>query len=173
MHKKFFRSVALGFALSVAALSVQATPITYTLTNVTFSDGATATGSFVFDATTHLSSGFDISTTAGILTAFEWTKANSGLYFGGGSGINNFVLITTDGRRVFNFSFMDPLTNGGGTDTINLASTYECYNCSPFRRVVVGSVTSNVIPEPTSLALMLPVLGAVVFGARRRKYAHA
>jgi hypothetical protein len=169
MNKKFFSGLALGVALSTAALSVQATPITYTLTGVTFADGATATGSFVFDSTTHLSSAFNISTTPGILTAFDWSKANSGLYFGGGAGINNFTLITTDGRRVFNFSFMDPFTNAGGTNLINLASTYECYNCSPFRRVTAGSVTSNPVPEPGTLALMLPVFGALVFGARRQK----
>ena len=153
--------------------SVQATPITCTLTGVTFADGATATGSFVFDSDTQLSSAFDIFTTPGILTAFEWSKANSGLYFGGGAGINNFTLITTDVRRVFNFSFLDAFTNAGGTNLINIASTYECYNCNPYRRVTAGSVTSSAVPEPATPALMLPVLGALVFGARRHKRSQA
>jgi hypothetical protein len=173
MSKRFLSSLAIGVALSTAALSVQATPITYTLAGVTFADGATASGSFVFDSDTHRSSAFNISTTPGILTAFQWSNANSGLYFGGGAGINNFTLITTNGLRVFNFSFLNPFTNAGGTNLINLASTYECYNCSPFRRVTAGSVTSNTVPEPGTLALMLPVLGALVFGARRHKRAQA
>jgi hypothetical protein len=168
MNAKFLSSFAIGVALSTAALSAHATPITYTLTNVKFADGATASGSFVFDSVTHLSSAFDISTTPGTLTAFEWTKANSGLYYGGGAGPNNFTLITTNGSRVFNFSFLNPFTDAGGTNVINIASTYECYNCSPFRRVTSGSVTSNAVPEPATLALMLPALGALVVGARRR-----
>lgn len=173
MNKQFFSSLAVGFALLTAAASAQAVPITYTLQGVTFTDGTSATGSIVFDAATKQSSAYDIVTKAGILTAFEWSKANSGLYFGGGAGPNNFVLMTFDGRRVFNFSFIDAFTNAGGTHAINIASTYECYNCNPFRRVNAGSVTSNAVPEPASLALMLPALGALVVGARRRKKAQA
>ena len=173
MNKQFFSSLAVGFALLTAAVSAQAVPISYTLQGVTFTDGTTATGSFVFDATTRQSSAFDIDTQAGIMSAFEWTKANSGLYFGGGAGPNNFVLMTFDGRRVFNFSFMDAFTNAGGTHVINIASTYECNNCGTFRRVNAGSVTSNAVPEPATLALMLPALGALVVGARRRKKVQA
>lgn len=173
MNKQFFSSLAIGFALLTTAVSAQAIPITYTLQDVTFVDGTRATGSFVFDATTRQSSAYDIVTKAGIMSAFEWSRANSGLYFGGGAGPNNFTIITTDGRRVFNFSFLNAFTNAGGTNLINIASTYECNNCGTFRRVVSGSVTSNAVPEPATLALMLPALGALVVGARRRKKAQA
>ena len=173
MNKKFFSSLAVGLAFSSAALTAQAIPISYTLDNVKFADGTSATGSFIFDATTRLSSGFDISTYPGVLGAFNWTRANSGLYQGGGAGPNNFILMTTDGRRVFNFSFLNPLTNAGGTYAINIASTYECNNCGTFRRVISGNVTSNAVPEPATLALMLPALGALFVAARRRKQARA
>lgn len=172
MNKQFFSSLAIGFALLTGAVSAQAAPITYTLQGVTFTDGTRATGSFIFDALTKQSSAFDVSTQAGIMSAFVWSKANSGLYYGGGAGPNNFVLMTTDGRRVFNFSFLSALTDAGGTYALNIASTYECNNCGTFRRVNAGSVTSNAIPEPASLALMLPALGALV-AARRRKKAQA
>lgn len=166
----------MGIALLAASTAAQATPITYNLSGVTFTDGATASGSFVFDAVTHLSSSFSISTTPGTLTAFTWNQSDSGLYFGGGAGPNNFTLITSNGLRAFNFSFLDPFTNAGGTFAINTASTYECYNCSPFRRVNAGFVTSiapTVVPEPATSALILSAVGALAFMRRRRKQAAA
>ena len=171
MKKKILSGVVIGIALLASSLSAHAIPITYTLQNVTFADGATASGSFVFDANTHLSSGYSISTTAGTLTAFTWNQFDSGLYYGGGAGPNNFTLITTNGQRVFNFSFINPFTNAGGTYAINTASTYECYNCSPFRRVTGGTVSSVAVPEPGTAALMLSAIGILGFAARRRKHA--
>jgi hypothetical protein len=173
MNKKFLSSLAFGVALFASTVSAQATPITYTLTGVKFADGTSATGSFIFDAATKKSSGYDILTQPGILDAFEWTQADSGLYAGSGAGPNNFTLITFDGRRVFNFSFLNPFTDAGGVNQINIASTYECNNCGTYRRVNAGSVTSNPVPEPATLALMLPALGALLVGARRRKPAKA
>lgn len=171
MNKQFLSGLAIGAALLTATLPASAIPITYQLTDVKFTDGTSATGSFVFDADTKKSSGYNILTSPGILSAFTWSLQNSGLYYGGGAGPNNFTLITTDGRRVFNFSFLDPLTNAGVSRALNIASTYECNNCGTFRRVTGGSVTSNPVPEPATLALMLPALAALVFGARRRKSA--
>lgn len=175
MKTTLFASLVLGASLLTAGLPAQATPITYKLTDVLFVDGTAATGTVTFDSDTRKSSSFFISTTAGILSAFNWSLSNSGLYYGGGAGPNNFTLITTDGRRVFNFSFLNPFTNGGGINLINIASTYECNNCGTFRRVVSGSLNAvgAEVPEPATLALMLPALGALALGARRRKQAQA
>jgi hypothetical protein len=175
MKTALFASLALGASLLTAGLPAQATPITYNLTDVKFVDGTFATGTITYDADTRKSSAFFISTTAGILSAFNWSLANSGLYYGGGAGPNNFTIITTDGRRVFNFSFLNPFTNAGGSNLINIASTYECNNCGTFRRVTGGSLTAvgAEVPEPATLALMLPALGALALGARRRKQAQA
>jgi hypothetical protein len=166
-------NMALGLFLCICALAAQAVPITYTLTGVTFTDGTSATGSFTFDADTKKSSGYSILTMPGILSAFNWNPSNSGLYYGGGAGPNNFTLITLTGNRVFNFSFVNPLTNAGGTDPINFASTYECNNCGTYRRVNAGSVTSVNVPEPGTLALLLPVLAGIAYTTRRRQQRQA
>lgn len=175
MKTKFFAGLVLGVSLLTAGVSAQATPITYNLTDVRFVDGTFATGSITFDADTKQSSSFFISTTAGIMSAFDWSRANSGLYYGGGAGPNNFTIITTDGRRVFNFSFLNPFTNAGGSNLINIASTYECNNCGTFRRVTGGSLTAAAaeVPEPATLALMLPAFGALAMARRRRKAVQA
>ena len=175
MKTTLFAGLVLGASLLTAGLSAQATPITYRLTDVRFADGTFATGTVTFDSDTRRSSAYDISTTAGVLGAFDWSLANSGLYYGGGAGPNNFTLITTNGSRAFNFSFLSPFTNAGGSNLINIASTYECLNCNPFRRVTGGSLTavSAEVPEPGTLALMLPALGALAVASRRRKGAHA
>ncbi len=176
MTKNIVSGFIMGVALLASTVTASATPITYTLDNVTFADGTKATGSFTFDADTHQSSGYDIFTTQGVMSAFEWNKSDSGLYYGGGAGPNNFTLITTSGNRVFNFSFLNPLTNAGGSYLINTASTYECNNCGTYRRVNGGSVTSlavAAVPEPTTPALLLAAAGMFAFMQRRRKSAGA
>jgi hypothetical protein len=168
-------SVVAGLILLGAGLPAQATPITWNLNGLTFDDGTTATGSFVFDANTHTSSSFNVSTMAGDLPAFTYNIGNSGLYYGGGFGPNNFVLFTDDGGRYFNFSFTDALTDAGGTVSLVPFGSYECFNCTPYRLVVAGSVSSSQaptdIPEPGSLALVAPALGLLGFMTRRRKTA--
>ena len=51
--------------LGLAVTGVNATPVTYVLSGVTFSDGGTASGSFTFDAATNTYSNINITTTAG------------------------------------------------------------------------------------------------------------
>lgn len=173
MNKNTLRtSVIAGVLMLGAILPAQAELITWRLDGVAFSDGATATGSIMMDTGTRTSSTFSVSTTAGTLSAFTYEDSNSGLYFGGGAGPNNFILFTDDGRRYLNFSFVDPLNPAGGTFALNLASSYECNNCFTFRMVVSGSLTSEEaadVPEPGTAALLVPALGMLGWMSRRRK----
>jgi hypothetical protein len=177
MSKKLLSGFATAGLLFMGAVTpAQAIPLSYTLQDVRFSDGATAAGSFIYDADTRIGTSFSVSTTAGVLSAFTFDGATSGFYSGGGAGPNNFILFTNPGDRYFNFSFLTPLTNAGGTYALNTASSYECNNCGTFRMVVAGAVSSLApvsVPEPATAALLLPSLGIMGLFARRRKQVKA
>ena len=51
--------------LTAVAFAASATPLTWTLTGVTFVDGSTASGTFTFDADTNTYSSIDVMTTGG------------------------------------------------------------------------------------------------------------
>lgn len=55
-----------------------------------------------------------------------------------------------------------PLTNAGGTITINLASPAqaECYNCAPYRQFTAGSLVGTAAPAITSAASAVFTVGS-------------
>jgi hypothetical protein len=168
--------VIMGVMLFAASLPAKAGLMTWNLNGVTFADGTTATGSIVMDPTARTSSTFSVSTTAGTLSAYTFDNATSGLYFGGGAGPNNFILFNGQLQRYFNFSFISPMDAVGGTFALNTSSSYECMNCSPFRMVAKGSLTTVqavAVPEPATAAMLLPALGMLGWMSRRRKKASA
>lgn len=184
--KMWWAPVVAGLVLLGAALPAQATPVTWNLNNVTFDDGATASGWIAYDAADLHASLFNVSVTAGpVLSAFTFHKDNTLIGVGGdnsfldfpGFGSNSFFLWetgTNGAARTFNFSLADALGTAVGTDLLTTGS-YDCINCSPFRNVTGGSLTTgavvvgNGVPEPATLGLMLPALGMLGWMARRRK----
>src|SRR5262245_18040723 len=80
----------------VIARSSDATPMLFTLTGVTFNDGATATGSFAFNPTTGNFGAFHITTTTSL--------SNTGSTYSSLAGSSTFYLASPDAFIFDNFS---------------------------------------------------------------------
>ena len=150
--------------------------VTWNLNNVTFSDAATASGSFVFDADTQTLSDWNISVTSGTLSAFTYTPADSaaGSYFQVSGYQNELLFMVNGSTRQLRMTPLTALTDAGGAVDINLntfgggSGSVECYNCGPYREIVSGSF-ATAIPEPGSLGCFgLGLVGAGFFARRFR-----
>lgn len=170
MNNTIRAAIVSGFLLVGAALPAQAAIIKFNLDGVTFTDNTVVTGFINFDTNTLQSPNYSFSTQQGILSAFNYNETNSGLYAGSGYGPNNFMVLTDDGRRYFNFSFLTPLNATDVSFALNAGSVYECNNCGTVRYVTSGSLTNAAaeVPEPATAALLLPALGALAWMSRRR-----
>jgi hypothetical protein len=176
MKRNFAVRVGACVALTLGALSAaSAQPLTWTIENAKFDDGASLTGSFMFDAEEidyHLN---EFSVTDGIFSAYKYTDID--INFADDPIGKVFVSIDRDFSRYLNLTFTSALTNSGGTVAFDLkphypetSGSYECDNCNVHRYLISGDVTANAIatvPEPGSIAL----LGGGLFGiaALRRK----
>ncbi len=60
--------------LTISAVPADASPVTWDLT-LTFTDAATADGTFVYDASTNTYSAIDITTTAGTIPGYHYTQS--------------------------------------------------------------------------------------------------
>jgi hypothetical protein len=169
---------ALLLLLPAGAL---AGPVTWTLQGVTFADGGTATGSFVYDATANLYSSINLITTAG-------SKLNGATYaFLDPSqipfeGPMELAVVTLNAGSLTNTPDMSlfwivNLTNAGGTvgfsTSLNsaegscLSATCSSVDQNPadYRIITAGSITSAPTPEPSTLMLVGCAVG--VLGWRR------
>jgi hypothetical protein len=131
-------------------LGAQASPVKYTLVGVTFSDAATASGSFQYDATTNTYSNVNITTT-GASRAGETYNSVSGGFGADNSGV---LLVTTpDGSQVglpglsLLFSPVLPGTAGTATLTGQEANCTDSACTTPsgtIRSIAAGSVTATL-----------------------------
>ena len=157
--------------IAVLAMPAHANPITWNLSGVTFDDGTSATGSFTIDWASKTWTAFDVATQDGKLPALDYTPGNSGLYFNG-AGPNSFSIIDSPAHRYITFAFDQALT-APGAYAINTAYSWDCNNCGTYRRIISGNVTSlspsASVPEPSSLALVLPAIGMLALVRRKRK----
>jgi hypothetical protein len=171
------QKIVLAIALAVSATCAQALPVTWTLSDVTFVDDSTASGSFSFDADTNTYLSWNITTTSTVhayLNGFTsllgatystnaLTNASTNWYLNPSAlGVQNVA-----GNR-FGLTFLHPLTNAGGTVALGGSKGYEFAGFNS-RSITGGSVSAAAVPEPASYALMLGGLVLVVGLALRRK----
>ncbi len=177
MPHKTKNFLLLILTLALAPMSFAST-VTWNLSDVTFSDGASATGNFQFDADSNTFSSWNINVTAGALSAFTYTNANSSPFDGvQASGYQPTFFFSQNGStRQLRITPLTALTDAGGTVAINLntwgggSGSVECDNCTPYRNIVSGSLTTDSlggVPEPGSMCLLgIGLVCASIFGSR-------
>jgi hypothetical protein len=151
-----------------------AAPVTWVLENAVFSDGGTAAGSFVYDATTKVLLDYNIQISGGDESLFPTLLYKPGAphnLLGIIEESNDILRFLTDlpspdivinpfGKRELRLAPVTLLTNAGGIVNIDLSNIFqgECYNCVPSRSFQSGQMVA-VIPEGATIRYAITGLG--------------
>ncbi len=130
---------------------------TFTLSGATFSDGGTATGSFVLRAASESDSSstverFDVTVSGGSFDATTYSSAAGDAgYWTLSRGELQVSLYKAGSSRTLRFAGAG-LDGASGTRTVPLSfdsasGNVECYNCSPYRKFTAGELRG----APTAL----------------------
>lgn len=181
---KFTRHALAILTLVLLPLSAQATPILWTINGMTFDDGGTGSGSFIYDADTNTYSNINITTTVGSVLPGD-TYLYPDLLYALSQAPDYFMALDATGADLTGFSFLttvfspSALTNAGITTSITGGTEGTCGNpdCSileveaSFRNVTGGRVTADIVtvPEPETIALF--GLGLLGLGLASRRAA--
>lgn len=153
----FFTRAFARFACLVSVVAMllpgiaAAAPVRWTLSNVTFEDGGTASGSFVYDAVANTVDSWSIAVAGGGTSTFPpltYANGNSAAIYADGFGNPQPTLLITlnNSQRVLRMTPNAPLTSAGGTVALNLNTAgnrsggVECFNCGPAREIRSGSL---------------------------------
>lgn len=187
---RFKRIGALALVGTLLSVAAQATPLVWTLDQVSYGDGTVLTGSFTFDAATTTFSGLSITTSGGstVPSTSSWafnTLAGGVLRNGGGvtgfAAVDAFSANLTGAHGLSLYSTLGPLmTDAGGIIDLSFFRLGTCVNsdCSALIAPIVttgsGSFTASpaAVPEPLTLGIFGAGLAGVA-ALRRRKKASA
>jgi hypothetical protein len=139
---------------------------TWTLKNVTLSDGGTASGSFVLRYfPTAAPVDWNISVAGGNAGAFppvSYTTSNGTADVSIGSGAVSFHIGPPAGGRTL--AIQSVLPESGGSMPINIGNlSLECFNCNPVRMISGGSLEGVAGPGAAeNIERWLPIAGSVV-----------
>jgi len=179
-------SIAMLLACATAA---HADLVVWKFDNVTFDDGATASGQFSVDATLKQITDFDILTGAGsALAAFQYDSTTAhitgqAIEFESGQGffmqLDSLAGVIPGATRELHLSFSGPLVPTGPASIVSdgtlgrTSSEVQLGGQMAQQRIVTGTGQLNPIPEPAEvlfLALGLPMLaGAAAVNRNRRR----
>jgi hypothetical protein len=161
------RAIAIT-AILVGASSCVSANTTFTLNNVAFSDGATATGSFTINTAFNALISWSIDVTGSDLgppsANYDYMVGNSN-YFN--ISPTEVALASSPFAQDLVLVFNSSLA-GGGMIGLNTSSTVDCDPQGACGSLQSGSATM-VTPEPASMLLASPILGFLGLILYRRK----
>jgi hypothetical protein len=174
------RLLCAACACLIGSNFASAKSVTWTLNNVVFRDGGTATGSFVFDANdgdVGSVSSWNVSVTGGDPGFPAFTYESDGNQFAGtysDQTIDQYFsfnnLPPQNDTRLIRIGPSQPLTDAGGTVALALDPQYTNYNVefvgSVPRGIISGSVSA--VPLPAAFPLFAAGLFGLVVIARSR-----
>ena len=157
---------AVGIVLLLAAGQASAN-IIFTFSGATLSDGGSLTGTFETDNTATILIDYDILTSGGVLTGFNYTPATanslSSLPF-------ILVLEPASADPILQVTFDGGLTPLGAMILIGQFDSFEQVGTQK-RPILAGSVAPvPTVPEPGTLLLLgAAIIGAVVLRRRHQR----
>lgn len=178
--KEIKLSIAITlFMLFMVTANANAAFINWTLDGVTFDDGGTATGSFMFDADASVYNNISITTsggTTGVSNTFQfvseypltYTPANYSQYLIASEldHLSSLPGSVTDNSGLLYLIFSTPLTNAGGTVPISAysptspsqeaecnasVSDFGCVSYAQIREITAGSVIASTVNPPDNI----------------------
>lgn len=185
-----FRLTVLSVVLGLLSVVAQAAPVRWTLQDVEFDDGATASGYFIVDG--YQCGSVDIATTAGplhrashyLLEPYHGCGQSYGITFYETTGGSNNL-----GSGILNLSFFSLETSGGinlpSQGIVSLVSSINtdsseascgsggtpCGQSPPSRMMTQGYLTAAPAPIPAAFWLLGGALGALGVVKRKAKSA--
>ncbi len=156
------------------AWNAYAIPITWEL-DIEITGGNTVTGSYVYDADTNIFSDVNVSAVGGLFPLSSSALTTVLGDYSDSDGID-FVPTVADytGYEDVYISLYADMTNAGGIIEVTELYRYICHDstCDDYDQLfytedLVGTVSSTMVPEPASLALLC--LGLATLSLCRRK----
>jgi hypothetical protein len=151
---------------------VQAAVVTFELDHVTFGDGGTATGSFVFNSTSLALSMVSITTSPNVVPVNFGATYTSGIFTTKSIGIgilDSFQFNVTGYHLELNVAMPLSLTSPNSIFT-NFGTSFEENTLEDAFRFVASGSLAPVVPLPAALPLFATGLGVLgLLGWRRKK----
>lgn len=192
--KKFLAYLSMACGVLAFSATANAVPIQWTVSETTFDDGGTLSGSFVYDADSDVYSNIRLKTTTGSKGAGAEFRTQCTTAHCLASMPEILFIAASNQNDLTNIPILDiqpatPLTNSPGTVDLQFGMAFSCQNaaCStstgPLRFFDAGKLTGTLyvapaapssVPtvSPAGLGLMTLLLAATAWIYRRRRSGH-